>query len=64
MQRKDAGGGSNGSTTMSTNFTQIKNSDVNGELSTMQTSGGFSNTRRSPRDPSFENSATRGAADS
>ena len=61
LQRKD---GSNGSTTMSTNFTQVKNE--NGELSTMQTSGGFSNTRRSPREPSFENSQSmkQGAADS
>lgn len=34
----------------------MKNGENNNnvELSTMQTSGGFSNTRRSPRDPSFE----------
>lgn len=48
-------GGSNGSTTMSSNF-QLKNDN---ELSTMQTSGGFSNTRRSPRDPSFESNSKK-----
>lgn len=47
--------GSNGSTTMSSNF-QLKNEI---ELSTMQTSNGFSNTRRSPSDPSFESNIIR-----
>ena len=46
---------------MSSNI-QLKNE--NGELSTMQTSGGFSNTRRSPREPSFEsNNHKRGQGD-
>ena len=55
QQRKD---GSNGSTTMSSNnFTQIKNTE--NEMSTMQTSGGFSNTRRSPREPSHESTQKR-----
>lgn len=40
---------------MSSNF-QLKNDN---ELSTMQTSGGFSNTRRSPRDPSFESNSKK-----
>ena len=40
---------------MSSNLLKNEN-----ELSTMQTSGGFSNTRRSPRDPSFESNNKRG----
>lgn len=54
------GPGSNGSTTMSQKVIQTKNDH---ELSTAQTSGGFSNTRRSPRDPSFESSNMKNTGD-
>lgn len=53
------GSTSNGSTTLSQN---VHPKAGDNELSTAQTSGGFSNTRRSPRELSFESNNVRAAA--